>query len=132
MEIFALSLGVDRHFFADKIDHHPSSLAAVNYPDQATPPLPGQIRAGEHSDYGTLTILLSENKPGGLQVRTRAGEWQDVVTRPDSFVVNIGDLMMQWTNDRWISTVHRVVNPPAGCWRGDAAAVHRVFSQRQP
>jgi isopenicillin N synthase-like dioxygenase len=112
MEIFALGLGMDRRFFADKIDHAPSSLAAVNYPEQAVAPLPGQIRAGAHSDYGTLTILLSENRPGGLQVRDRAGAWVDVVTRPDSFVVNIGDLMMQWTNDRWISTVHRVVNPP--------------------
>ena len=112
MELFAMALGVERHFFADKIDHAPSSLAAVNYPEQAVAPLPGQTRAGAHSDYGTLTILLSENRPGGLLVRDRAGAWVDVVTRPDSFVVNIGDLMMQWTNDRWISTVHRVVNPP--------------------
>jgi len=46
-------------------------------------------------------------------VRTRKGEWIDVETDPDNFVVNIGDLLMRWTNDRWVSNMHRVVNPPA-------------------
>ena len=45
-------------------------------------------------------------------MRTRRGEWIDVPTRPDFFVVNIGDLLMQWTNDVWVSNLHRVVNPP--------------------
>src|SRR3954465_6012573 len=87
-------------------------MRVINYPDQPDNPLPGQLRAGAHSDYGTLTILRSENVAGGLQVRDRAGAWVDVVTMPDSFVINIGDMMQYWTNDRWISTIHRVVNPP--------------------
>jgi isopenicillin N synthase-like dioxygenase len=87
-------------------------MRVINYPDQPDDPLPGQLRAGAHSDYGTLTILRSENVAGGLQVRDRAGAWVDVVTMPDSFVINIGDMMQYWTNDRWISTIHRVVNPP--------------------
>jgi isopenicillin N synthase-like dioxygenase len=53
-----------------------------------------------------------DDAPGGLQVHNRRGEWVDVMPVADSFVVNIGDLMMLWTNDRWISTLHRVVNPP--------------------
>jgi len=52
--------------------------------------------------------------PGGLQVRTRDGRWIDVPTSPTTFVVNIGDLLMRWTNDRWLSNLHRVVNPPLG------------------
>jgi isopenicillin N synthase-like dioxygenase len=51
--------------------------------------------------------------PGGLQVRTRSGRWVDVRTAPHEFVVNIGDLLMRWTNDHWLSNLHRVVNPPA-------------------
>jgi isopenicillin N synthase-like dioxygenase len=112
MRIFALSLGLDESFFDSKIDKHVSSLRFINYPDQQTPPVEGQKRAGEHTDYGALTILKVEDAPGGLQVRDRAGNWIDVGYVPGTFVVNIGDLMMQWTNDRWISTLHRVMNPP--------------------
>ena len=112
--IFALAIGLPETHFEDKFDHHHSSLRVLNYPAQKEAPLPGQIRAGEHSDYGFLTILRSEDAPGGLQAQHRNGEWIDVPTIDNSFVVNIGDAMMRWTNDRWISTVHRVVNPPAG------------------
>jgi isopenicillin N synthase-like dioxygenase len=112
MRIFALSLGLEGTFFDRRIDKHVSSLRFINYPDQPTPPAEGQKRAGEHTDYGALTILKVEDAPGGLQVRDRAGNWIDVGYVPGTFVVNIGDLMMQWTNDRWISTLHRVMNPP--------------------
>jgi len=84
------------------------------YPAQARLPTPGQLRAGAHTDYGGFTILSGEDVPGGLQVRTRDGRWVDVATTPTRFVVNIGDLLMRWTNDRWLSNMHRVVNPPAG------------------
>ncbi|HUO64072.1 MAG TPA: 2-oxoglutarate and iron-dependent oxygenase domain-containing protein [Terriglobales bacterium] len=112
MRIFALALDLPEHFFADKIDKHVSRVRAINYPDQREEPLPGQLRAGEHTDYGTMTILKIEDAPGGLQVKTRRGEWLNVEAVPGAFVVNIGDLMMHWTNDRWISTLHRVLNPP--------------------
>jgi isopenicillin N synthase-like dioxygenase len=112
MASFALALDLPATFFEDKIDRHISMLRALNYPSQPEEPLPGQLRAGAHSDYGSLTILRQENAPGGLQVRDRNGGWVDVPVVPGALVVNIGDLMMQWTNDRWISTMHRVVNPP--------------------
>ncbi|CAN5375793.1 2-oxoglutarate and iron-dependent oxygenase domain-containing protein [soil metagenome] len=114
MRIFALAIGIDEHFFDDKIDHHISRLRVRNYPHQHEAPLPGQIRAGAHSDYGSLTILAAEDKPGGLQVCNLAGDWVDVPIVPDTFIVNLGDLLARWTNDRWVSTLHRVVNPPAG------------------
>jgi len=113
MRLAALGLGVDEHFFDDKIDRHITAMRLNFYPAQTEAPLPGQLRAGEHTDYGNFTILNGENAPGGLQVRTRTGEWLDVETEPASFVVNIGDLLMRWTNDRWVSNTHRVVNPPA-------------------
>jgi len=111
MRIFGLALDLPETFFDDKIDKHPSVLRVLYYPEQPREALPGQLRAGAHSDYGSLTILRAEDAPGGLQVHTREGGWADVEIIPDSFVVNIGDMLMRWTNDRWISTLHRVVNP---------------------
>jgi isopenicillin N synthase-like dioxygenase len=75
-------------------------------------PVEGQLRAGAHTDYGTLTIVRGDDVPGGLQVKVRSGEWVDIHPAPDSFICNIGDLMMRWTNDRWLSNLHRVANPP--------------------
>jgi len=112
MRVFALALDLPEHYFDDKVDRHISMFRVLNYPSQHEAPLDGQLRAGAHSDYGSMTILRQENRPGGLQVRNRSGEWVDVPAVPGTFVVNIGDLMAQWTNDLWVSTVHRVVNPP--------------------
>ncbi len=112
MRVFALALGMPERWFDDKIDREMSSLAINYYPVPDTPPLPGQMRASAHTDYGTLTIVSPTQEPGGLQVMTRDRGWEDVSVTPGCFVVNIGDLMAQWTNDRWVSTLHRVVNPP--------------------
>ena len=112
MRIFAIALNLDINYFEDKINEHISMFRAVNYPDQPTPPLPGQLRAGAHTDYGSLTLLRQEQRPGGLQVMTKSGEWFDVPAIKGALVVNIGDLMSEWTNDLWVSTLHRVVNPP--------------------
>jgi len=113
MRLTALALDLDEHFFVDKIDRHVSAMRLNFYPEQTTTPEMGQLRAGAHTDYGAFTILNGENVPGGLQVLAKDGHWIDVETNPETFVVNIGDLLMRWTNDRWISNTHRVVNPPA-------------------
>ncbi len=112
MRLFARALDLPETFFDSSIDRHISSVRLINYPDQPAAPLEGQLRAGAHSDYGSLTILKVENAPGGLQVQDRTGSWIDIDYVPGTLVVNIGDLMAQWTNDKWVSTVHRVVNPP--------------------
>lgn len=117
MALFALALDLDldlpEAFFLDKLDKNMSALRVIRYPEQTEPPLPGQLRSGAHTDYGTLTILTADRAAGGLQAQHRDGYWVDVVPEPGSYVVNIGDVMQIWTNDRWISTMHRVVNPPA-------------------
>jgi isopenicillin N synthase-like dioxygenase len=126
MKMFAMGLKLPENFFEDKIDKHISMFRVLSYPNQLEEPEPGQLRAGAHSDYGSLTIVRAEDKPGGLQVCNKAGEWVTVPIAPDSFVVNIGDLMMQWTNDEWISTLHRVANPPREK-AGDALRQSLVF-----
>jgi len=75
------------------------------------PPKPGQMRASPHTDYGTITLLLADDAPGGLELLLD-GVWHPVKAPADSFIVNLGDLMARWTNERWVSTMHRVVPPP--------------------
>jgi isopenicillin N synthase-like dioxygenase len=112
MRLAAIALEVDEAFFDDKVDRSIGTMRLNYYPAQTSAPAAGQLRASAHTDYGGFTILSGEDVPGGLEVRTRAGEWIGVPTTPDRFVVNIGDLLMRWTNDRWLSNMHRVVNPP--------------------
>ena len=109
---YAIALGVAGDYFARSIDRHASQLRLMHYPPIIEPPLPGQLRAGAHTDLGMMTLLHSDNAIGGLQVKRRDGEWVDAPVAPGTFVVNLGDMIMRWTNDRWISTPHRVVNPP--------------------
>ncbi|MGK5638863.1 isopenicillin N synthase family dioxygenase [Streptomyces sp. URMC 126] len=114
MRLSALALGLDEEFFADKFDHDGSSLAANHYYPPPPHPLPGQLRRGPHTDFGALTVLHQQDDRGGLQVLDGDGRWRDVAAVPGSFVVNLGDLMALWTGGRWVSTMHRVVNPPPG------------------
>jgi isopenicillin N synthase-like dioxygenase len=129
IRIFALALGMDEHFFDDKIDRHITNFSMLHYPPQHEPPLPGQLRAGAHTDYGSLTIVKPDGAEGGLQVRAKDGSWLDVPHLPEAFVVNLGDLMAEWTNDRWVSTLHRVVNPPRAAGEGARRLSMAFFHQ---
>ncbi len=130
MSIFAFALDLPEDFFFDKLDRNMSALRVICYPEQYDQPQPGQLRSGAHTDYGTLTLLWSDKAVGGLQVRHRDGYWVNVVPEPESYVVNIGDCMQIWTNDRWISTLHRVVNPPPE--QALAARRHSIVFFHQP
>ncbi|MDT4925605.1 MAG: hypothetical protein QOG01_3318 [Pseudonocardiales bacterium] len=111
MSLCARGLDLAPDFFADKLDQSPNALRAINYPERDTAPLPGQLRAGAHTDYGTITVLRQDTV-GGLEVLDLDDNWVSVESVPGAFVINIGDLMARWTNDRWKSTLHRVVDPP--------------------
>lgn len=115
LSLFARGLDLPADHFEPFIDESPSAMRAINYPDQQVPPVPGQLRAGAHTDYGTLTILRQDDAPGGLEVRSpHDGRWVPIPSVPGAYVVNVGDLLARWTNDRWVSTMHRVVNPEPG------------------
>jgi isopenicillin N synthase-like dioxygenase len=115
LSLFAETLGLAADHFDDSISAHSSALRFLNYPEQLTNPLPGQLRAGAHTDYGTLTILRQQSFVGGLEVfEAGRDRWIPVAAVEGAYVVNLGDAMARWTNDRWRSTLHRVVNPPAG------------------
>ena len=107
---FARDLGLPPDFFADKLERPLATLRLLHYPPRAAP---GEIGAGEHTDYGNITLLATDGV-GGLEVRTRDGDWIDAPRIPGAFVVNIGDCLMRWTNDVYVSTPHRVVSRGAG------------------
>lgn len=111
--IFAVALGLPETYFDDKVDQHLGTMAANLYPEQPVAPVAGQLRTRAHVDFSTLTILYQDDAPGGLQAYHRGHGWVDVPAIAGSYVVNLGDLMGRWTNDRWVATPHRVVNPPA-------------------
>ncbi len=110
MSNFAVGLKLPADYFEASIDQSPSALRAIRYPGRRDAPEDGQLRAGAHTDYGTLTIL-KQDRVGGLQVLTQSDGWAGVEEIPGAYVINIGDLMARWTNDRWRSTLHRVVDP---------------------
>lgn len=112
MQIFAEALELPRNWFDDKLSRPASQLVAQHYPALESAPPPDQFRNHAHTDFGNLTILKSEDRPNGLQVLGRDEVWHEVVPVPGTFIVNIGDMLAQWTNDRWHSTMHRVANPP--------------------
>ncbi|MBT6277122.1 MAG: isopenicillin N synthase family oxygenase [Chromatiales bacterium] len=114
MRIAALALELPQDWFENKLNHHTSHLRLLHYPAPEQDLEPGQLRCGEHTDLGAMTILRNQAAAGGLEVRARTGDWVPAPAIEDTFVVNIGDLMARWTNDRWVSTPHRVAVPAAG------------------
>jgi isopenicillin N synthase-like dioxygenase len=108
---FALDLGLAPDFFESKLDKPIATLRLLHYPPVKAPPSDGQLGAGVHTDYGNVTLLATD-AVGGLMVRDRSGRWLDAPVVPDAFVCNIGDCLMRWSNDVYVSTPHKVVSPP--------------------
>lgn len=112
MGLFERALGLPAGHF-DTYMHHPTcTTRLLHYPPQPAQALPGQIGCGAHTDWGALT-LLTQDEAGGLQVQSQ-GQWLDVPPLPGAYIVNVGDMMQRWTNDRWPSTLHRVINRHGG------------------
>jgi isopenicillin N synthase-like dioxygenase len=104
----ARDLGLAPGFFEDKLQPM-ATPRLLRYPPQPERPAAGQIGAGTHSDYGDLTLLMTD-EVAGLEVRRRDGEWIAAPHVDSAFICNIGDCLMRWTNDVYVSTPHRVVN----------------------
>lgn len=110
---FALDLGLPETFFDDKIDQPQATLRLLHYPAPAAglgDAADTGLGAGVHTDYGNVTLLATDGV-AGLQVRTRDGDWLDARSLPGAFICNIGDCLMRWTNDVYVSTPHRVARP---------------------
>ncbi len=109
---FSIAVGEAPDFFAGLFSPPATALRLIHYPP-APPARPEDLFGiNPHTDYGFLTILAQDDV-GGLQIRTVDGDWIDAPYRPDSFILNIGDILARWTNGRFNSTPHRVVNQSA-------------------
>ena len=103
----AVALELPPDFFSSRFKDTVSVLRFLHYPPASERTSKDQLGAGAHSDYGCMT-LLAQDQIGGLQVLSPKNEWIDATPVAGSFVVNIGDMMALWTNDRYRATKHRV------------------------
>ncbi|WP_413793901.1 2-oxoglutarate and iron-dependent oxygenase domain-containing protein [Pseudomonas sp. N4] len=110
LRAMTLALGIERDFFDTRFNDPVSVLRLIHYPPRQTASSVEQQGAGAHTDYGCITLLY-QDAAGGLQVRNVNGEWIDAPPIDGTFVVNLGDMMARWSNDRYLSTPHRVISP---------------------
>ncbi|KAJ5629708.1 hypothetical protein N7528_003365 [Penicillium herquei] len=114
MSAIALGMNLPEHFFDEFVNEGDNNLRLLHYPPvlkEVFKDNPNQVRAGEHSDYGSVTLLF-QDRHGGLQVRSPKGTFVDATPIADTIVVNAGDLLARWSNDTIRSTRHRVIQPP--------------------
>jgi isopenicillin N synthase-like dioxygenase len=113
LQAIALYLGLDEHYFDDKVKNGNSILRAIHYfPIENPDEVPADaVRAAAHGDINLITLLMGASAEG-LQVLRRDGQWIPITALPEQLVVNVGDMMDRLTNNKLKSTIHRVVNPP--------------------
>ena len=112
-EVFAVALDLPVNYFAEFTDHSIDMLRMNRYsiPDGEVRLEPGQLGMGPHTDFGIVTVLWADDVMPGLQILDSDGGWHDVRPAPGALLINLGDLLARWTNNRWRSTMHRVLAP---------------------
>jgi isopenicillin N synthase-like dioxygenase len=111
--IFGAALGAgDQDYFTKFTDHSVDVLRLNNYrlPSPGAELEPDQLGMGAHTDYGIVTVLWADQVPG-LEILGTDGGWHPVRPAVGALLVNLGDALARWTNDEWISTMHRVAPP---------------------
>jgi isopenicillin N synthase-like dioxygenase len=112
VRLITISLGLPAHALDHHFERPTTFLRALHYPPQRRS-TDDQFGSAPHTDYGIITVLAQDNS-GGLQVRPRGGDWIDAPPMDDCFVLNVGDMLARWTNNRFVSTPHRVINRSGG------------------
>ena len=114
LQAIALYLGLDEHYFDGFVHNGNSILRAIHYPPITHEPA-SAIRAEQHEDINLITLLVGASADG-LEILTKQGEWVAVTSLPEQIVVNVGDMLQRFTNNKLMSTTHRVVNPKRELW----------------
>ena len=114
LQAIALYLGLDEHFFDDKVEEGNSIVRAIHYPPITQEPK-SAIRAEQHEDINLITLLVGASA-SGLEILNKQNQWVPVTSLDDQIVVNVGDMLQRLTNNKLKSTTHRVVNPPRELW----------------
>lgn len=108
LRLLALALDLPPDYFSPFFKTPGMLLRPLHYAAEKSSPSDGIFGAGAHTDYGMLTILATDDV-AGLQIYM-AGAWHDVAPLPGTFIINLGDMLERWTNGKFRSTLHRVVN----------------------
>ena len=114
LRALALHLKLDEFYFDDFIKNGNSILRPIHYPPITSEPK-NAVRAAAHGDINLITLLMGAHGKG-LQVKNHEGEWVDAIARPDQLMINVGDMLSRLTNNKLLSTIHQVVNPPRELW----------------
>ena len=112
MSLIAQSLNLPADALNPFMRYPTCTTRLLYYPPQPSTNMQ-QIGSGAHTDWGAITVLAQDDA-GGLEVRLPNNEWVDVKPQADTLVINTGDLMQRWTNDKYLSSWHRVINRHAG------------------
>ena len=114
LQAIALYLGLEEHYFDNYVHNGNSILRSIHYPPITSEPK-SAIRAEQHEDINLITLLVGASADG-LQILTKQNEWVGVTSLPEQIVVNVGDMLQRFTNNKLMSTTHRVVNPARELW----------------
>lgn len=114
LQAISLYLGLEEHFFDEYVHNGNSILRCIHYPPIIQEPK-SAIRAEQHEDINLITLLVGASADG-LQILTKQNEWVGVTSLPEQIVVNVGDMLQRFTNNKLRSTTHRVVNPSRELW----------------
>ena len=107
----ALSLGLSEEYFEAAHQPHSGAVVLLHYPPITESVLPGQLRSGAHTDFGTMTLLFHHGSAEGLEIQRPRGNWLHAPSVSGAAIVNVGDLLTRWTNGQFRSVLHRVVLP---------------------
>ena len=114
LRALALHLKLDEFYFDNFIKNGNSILRPIHYPPITSEPK-NAVRAAAHGDINLITLLMGAHGKG-LQVKNHEGEWVDAIAKPDQLMINVGDMLSRLTNNKLLSTIHQVVNPPKELW----------------
>ncbi len=112
LQAIAIYLGLKENHFNEFVIKGNSILRAIHYFPLSEKEEEGAVRAAAHGDINLITLLMGASAEG-LEIQHRNGDWVPVTALKDHIVVNVGDMLSRYTNDKLRSTIHRVVNPPA-------------------
>ncbi len=121
LRALALFIGLDEFYFDPFVSEGNSILRAIYYPAIKDHPK-SAVRAAEHTDINLITLLMGAQGKG-LQVQNKQGEWIEAVAEDNELIINVGDMLSRHTNNKLVSTVHRVVNPPKEEWHTERFSI---------
>ena len=114
LRAIALFLNLEEYHFDKYVINGNSILRPIHYPPIKEEPKKA-VRAAAHGDINLITLLMGAHGKG-LQVKNNQDEWIDAIASKDDIVINDGDMLSRYTNNKLKSTIHRVVNPPKEYW----------------